>query len=241
MEDMDTFENDNFFEEDELVQNPLRDNPSPHWTEEQKKEITEQWNYHNDMVTYLNNCWKNGPSDDPMPKKVNGKILNLLQRKVCQTVAKLSNDIEHMTNLEFHNYLLSNLITDTDCETTNERIPTLLSELPEYLNKQYRRLKFYNHHTLVCHFQMGKCLIAAKEKVDCEKRKKNIKSTWKIWLEENTNIKEACARRHREIAELVSRFSKLEKLSLSYAEFLKIKNKIRTVFTDDKEIGEDWK
>src|SRR2546425_1064453 len=131
MDNMDTLESDNFFEEDELLQKPSRGNPSAHWTEEQKEEITNLWKYHVDMVTFLNNCWANGASDDPAPKKVNGKILSLLQRKVCHTVAKLTNDIEHMTNLEFHNYLLSNLNTDTDCETTNDRIPTLLSELPE--------------------------------------------------------------------------------------------------------------
>lgn len=62
-----------------------------------------------------------------------------------------------------------------------------------------------------------------------------------MWIEENTQIKEACDRRHREIAGLVTKYPKLENLQISYTDFLKIKNKIITVFSEDEEIGMRWK
>jgi hypothetical protein len=125
-------------------------------------------------------------------------------------------------------------------ETSQEQMPEKLSELPAYLDQEYKNMKQAENRTLKAHFQWGRYLNIAKDKFDCEKRKKRMLQSWRTWLEENTKIKEACARRHREVASLVTKYSKLENLQLPYADFLKIKNKIKKVFSENSEIGEKW-
>ena len=115
-----------------------------------------------------------------------------------------------MTDEQFHQYLAFRLSNISEAETLQEQVPKQLSELAAYLNKMYKNFQYSESKSLQAHFEMGKTLTHAKVQFELEKRKKGIRKTWRMWIEENTQIKEACARRHREIASLCSTYPKLE-------------------------------
>ena len=148
-----------------------------------------------------------------------------------------------MTNEEFNCYLLEKCkqFENMNSSETTSKLPSNLIEMPEYLNQSYIKLQSMEVTALRGHLELGKRLNLAKGKFDVEKRKKRQKITFGMWIQANTLIKEACARRHREIASLTKEYPKLENLNRSYTEFLKIKNKIKEVFQEDKEIGRKWK
>ena len=213
---------------------------STHWTEQDVTEMRKLVEYYTDMITYVTKCRKTGPSSDQPPKNPSSQILKKLY--IRKTAGKGDNtSIAQMSGEEFNYYLESKVSSRSDEEVLLTQIPHKLSELPLYLDQTYKNLQHAEHNNLKAHFQMGKSLNIAKDKFDCEKRKKRMRETWRIWIEQNTEIKEACARRHREIASIVSKYPKLENLSISYADFLKIKNKINEVFAENVQIGEKWK
>jgi DNA repair ATPase RecN len=237
--------NDNSSEDmyidDDLLNSPTEISASwDTWTALQVREISRLVKYHTDMIAYITECREKGPSREPPPKKSRSDIMKQLY--IEKTARKQgTTSISQMTDDEFHQYLTSMLDNSSDGKPSLEQIPTQLSELPAYLDKAYRNLQYAEKKTLQAHFEMGKSLNLAKQQFECEKRKKRMKQTWRMWIEENTQIKEACARKHREIADLVSKYPKLETLSMTYTDFLKIKNKIAEVFSESSFIGQKWK
>ena len=150
------------------------------------------------------------------------------------------NSVKSMTPDSFNQYLKAMLGATVDCQTVNG-VPKTMEEIAECIRRESTLLNnveakmFQNGH-----LKTGKLLLIAKRKFDCEKRKKKLKQTWVMWIEENTPIKQAYDRQHREIATLIQEFPKLANLQISYADFLKIKRKIRYVFYDNVHIGEEW-
>jgi len=215
----------------------------PGWTEEQNEFITTWWKYALDLVTYFNGGWSNGPSNDQPPKKPEGNIMYLLKNGKYQ-VKKLDLDsIKAMTAEAFHQYLMSmRAVFDDSIITVGvNQTPKNMKEIAELLKQEHTILNREEAGTFARHLNMGKLLLVAKRKFDCEKRKKKLKQTWVMWIEENTLIKQAYDRQHREIATLVEKYTKLAKLQISYADFIKIKNKIKDVFYENTHIGEQWK
>jgi hypothetical protein len=226
----------------DLPQAPEPQMPWSNWMEEQKEILNQHFKYHQDMVLYLNQLWANGPSRDSVPKKPASEITQLLETGVRQKKKKNVDSISEMTNEEFNCYLLEKCkqFENMNSSKTTCKLPTNLSEIPAYLNQALIELQPMEATAFRGHLELGKRLNFAKGKFDAEKRKKRQKITFGMWIQENTQIKEACARRHREIASLTEKYPKLEKLIISYTEFLKIKNKIKKVFTENIEIGHQW-
>ena len=227
--------------EDEVLNSPPETSATwPKWTAQDVREMSKLLKYHTDMISYITLCRGKGPSRDPLPKKHRSDIMTKLY--IGKTVRKQDTiPVSKMTGEQFHQYLTSRLSDMSEAETSQEQIPKQLSELPAYLDKIYKNLQYSERKTLQAHFEMGNTFTLAKKQFELEKRKKGIRLTWRMWIEDNTQIKEACARRHREIASLRLAYPKLEKLSMSYSEFLKIKSKIISVFSTNSEIGESWK
>jgi hypothetical protein len=226
----------------ELLNSPIETSATwSEWTAQDVKEIAKLQKYHIDMISFITKCRESGPSRDPPPTKIRSEV----QKKLYMEDAKARKQgtiiiVSEMTGEQFHCYLLDLLGNSSDGETLKEQMPENLSELSGYLDKLYSDLKHTENSTLKAHFQWGKYLNMAKDKFDCEKRKKRLRETWRMWIETNTQIKEASARRHRETASLVTKYPKLENLQVPYADFLKIKNKIKEVFSENIEIGEKW-
>ena len=225
-----------------LLDSPIESSAtSIHWSEKEVREMGKLVKYHTDMITYITTCRASGPSREPPPKKSRSDIL----KKMYSGSSVRKQDtipVSEMTGEEFHGYLSNFLSSSADKEMSQgNRIPEKLNEIATYLDQEYKSLKYTENKTLKAHIQWCKYLNAAKDKFDCEKRKKRMRQTWRMWLEEHTHIKEACARRHREIASLVTEYPKLENLQLPYADFLKLKNKIKEVFSENSDLGEQWK
>ena len=216
--------------------------PWKNWTEEEKNEINQQFNYHQDMIVWINQCWTNGPTHKPMPKKPNSSIMNKMYLVKNKVLNSNKTSVENMTDLEFHEYLTKKLADNAFIPKSGKSLKsTNLKEVAESLNEVYAELLHAEVNSLQVHLKLGKFLTFAKAKFDVEKRKKNLKQTWKTWLEENTKIKEACDRRHREIANLVLKYPKLENIKITYTELIDLKKKIMDVFTINMEIGSYWK
>lgn len=214
--------------------------PWSQWTEEEKEMINQHFNYFNNMLVLVNQIWESGPSKNRLPKKPSCEITQFLEIGAGHKKKKKSDSISDMTGEEFHLYLSAKLDPVITTETTC-KLPSNLIDMPEYLDESYIKLRSIEAAALKIHLELGKRLNFAKGKFDAEKRKKRQIITFGMWIQENTKIKEACARRHREIALLTEEYPKLENLNMSYTEFLKIKNKIKEVFQEDKEIGRKWK
>jgi len=228
--------------DDELLDSPIQGNTtSSHWTAKDLKEMETLKNYHMEMVSYITICRTRGPSKEPPPKKSRSEILKKLFSG--STTRKQDNpSVSQMTGEEFNLYLSNLLSSSGDKEISQgNQIPEKLDEIAKYLEQEYTNMKYTENRNLKAHFQWGKYLISAKDKFDCEKRKKRMRQTWRMWIEENTHIREACARRHREIASLITEYPKLENLQLPYADFLKIKNKIKEVFSENSSLGKQWR
>jgi hypothetical protein len=206
------------------------------WKPDERTSINQLFRYYNEMAVYVNQRWTSGPDNTPPPKKPEGNIMNLLKTgKASKASFK-----EEMTDQELHDYLETKLqISAESLQSTFD--PTTLTEIAEYLKIAYFKIQHTEGKNLNAHLDLGKYLKIAKDKFDAEKRRKRIKTTWKKWIEENTHIKEACARRHRELVSLTTEYQRLEKLSISYSDFIKMKNKIRDVFATNEEIARKWK
>src|SRR5271157_2720138 len=218
-------------------QPPDQGGPWQNWTPEERTVITEHFRYYNDVAVYINQRWTNGPDNLPPPKKPEGNIMSLVR---TGKLLKPSSKAE-MSDDEFHKYLESklSLVNGRSMSTIDEC--KNLAEIAKHLQKVYIETQRSESKTLQDHFELGKCLDIAKHKFDAEKRKKKLKLTWSVWIEQNTNIKEACARRHREIFSLTEQYPRLKHLSLSYTDFVQMKNRIKELFATNAELGNKWK
>ena len=213
---------------------------NPFWSPEHKEMLNAPWKYELDIVTFITLGWDNGPSDAKPPKKPEGDIIYLLKHGKFKEGNQKSDSSE--TDEQFINYLTSKLSSDSVDQTATVKQISSMADLAKMLNQEYKILYGQEADSFKRHVQLGKRLNSAKTKFGDEKRKKTIKNqTWKMWRKQNTKIKGACDRRHREIANLIEKYPKLERLQLPYAEFLLKKNRIKDVFSKNPSIGDQWK
>jgi len=73
-----------------------------------------------------------------------------------------------------------------------------------------------------------------------EKEKGNIYRTWKDWLQENIEISDSHARKKRELAAIIGKYSNFQYLSILFNEMYSKKNDIESMLFRYPEVQKFW-
>lgn len=198
------------------------------WNESHLNIIKEHQDYHKDMLEYLRNLVKNGPTEFE-PKKPTSKLPIPLIKK------------PRLIGGELHKYLVENLLSPT---AAGQEPPLPKVETSESMNNYLKDCAIYekivDKHCVGFHARFGQVLEKVYGYWREEYAKGLIYKSWKEWLKEKFGIDDRNARKKREIAELINNFPRLQHLGISFTELYSRKKDIKAMLGAHPEYRQYW-
>ena len=170
-----------------------------------------------------------------LPKKPRGDLRTLLD------VSKKTS--ETLLGEALHNYLVQNLVEQdvVTCPLVSDVKPTKFEDTVDFLKRGYKMVKRQNCVTLCTSIDYGEWLNVAFELHYRDKLAGRISVSWKEFIDTEIGIKESYARKLREIASLLGKFSRFKKLGLSFFEIYQRRKEIANMLMLDCRLAEYWK
>ena len=203
-----------FSKQDTLILPDNMEQPSTsfQWGEESKIVILEHRVYYRNMLNFLNELEKTGPTAK-LPKPPKRKLQYLLNTKLGKKKKQ-----EEMSPMGFHNYLQEHIqdmtrsiLRDKFIFKTGEHVPI------EQLKDAYKHLCRQNSQSMLFNCEFGNFLNALYNWFEQQKNKGLIAVPWEAWLNTHINISASHARNLRQ---LVDGFPKLKTIDLPLREVL---------------------
>jgi hypothetical protein len=207
------------------------------WDEKQRQLIDDHKAYHYEMMFFVEDLEKNGPTGNyEQPKKPKGDLQALLgDRRKRPNL---------LSGQDLHKYLVQNTAKkdpSVSCPRVFEvgLFPNLESILKN-LQAGYKMLKHANSISLSASLDYGDWLIVAFALYNNEKQDGKVLGTWKEWLEENVGIQDSYARKLREIAKLLDKYPRFRTLGLSFSEVYSRRKQIENMLKLDRSVAQYW-
>jgi hypothetical protein len=123
----------------------------------------------------------------------------------------------------------------------DEELPAdSLEAMANFLKMTYFKMQAADSDLLKSKLKLGAHLSEANERFLMLKRKQRLDMTWKKWIECNTSISFAYAKRMIQVNKLVQEYKGLGNLSISFNGLFRLRNKITTVFERNETIRCEW-
>ena len=209
--------------------------PSP-WNQEQLDLIQEHRQYHYDMLRFIEELTKDGPTGKQVPKKPAKDFQHLL--------APLAKSSNILSGKELHKYLASNLDAQTSvgCLKLSEvGHISGLENILEHLKAGYEIIKSQNSKSLCNALDYGEWLDVAFHLHTNDKQSGKVSATWKEWLVENVGIHDSYARKLRDIYNLFGGYTRFKELGLSFSEVYQRRKQIEIMLKTDADVAKFWK